>query len=136
MLKIEINVLKSNIYGSTDQDRKEILTDPQHVFSWAHKCVLYLSFYFYSCLLPLCDCFLEFFLLFRFGAGTKIAENFYARQDGTRTYFFTVPELGTVFFSLLHVMRSCVPFRTLRCTVGFFLSSEIMLLGTSTLGTL
>jgi len=27
--------------------------------------------------------------MLRFGRGCKIADNFYARQDGTRSYFFT-----------------------------------------------
>jgi hypothetical protein len=65
----------------------------------------FLFLFLSSISIPLCDCFLEFFLLFRFGAGSKIAENFYARQDGTRTYFFTVPELG-IYFLYFIFMRT------------------------------
>lgn len=35
----------------------------------------------------------------RFKAGTKIAENFYVRQDGTRSYFFTLDETKKIFES-------------------------------------
>ena len=45
------------------------------------------------------------FSYFRFGAGTKIADNFYARQDGTRTYFFQVPELGMLSQNILFWRR-------------------------------
>ena len=31
--------------------------------------------------------------MIRFGPGTKIQERFYSRQDGTRSYFFTLEEL-------------------------------------------
>ncbi|XP_037081643.1 LOW QUALITY PROTEIN: tRNA N(3)-methylcytidine methyltransferase METTL6-like [Pollicipes pollicipes] len=33
----------------------------------------------------------------RFGAGHKLAENFYVRQDGTRVYYFTTSELTSLF---------------------------------------
>lgn len=33
----------------------------------------------------------------RFSAGSKISENFYVRQDGTRSYFFTIEEIGKLF---------------------------------------
>ena len=33
------------------------------------------------------------FAMIRFGRGTKIGERFYARQDGTRAYYFYVEEL-------------------------------------------
>lgn len=32
----------------------------------------------------------------RFGPGNKLGENFYVRQDGTRSYFFTVEELSNL----------------------------------------
>ncbi|XP_043251441.1 tRNA N(3)-methylcytidine methyltransferase METTL6 [Colletes gigas] len=44
----------------------------------------------------------------RFKPGHKISENFYMRQDGTRTYYFTVEEISTLFES--------VGFKTLTCT--------------------
>jgi methyltransferase-like protein 6 len=33
----------------------------------------------------------------RFKPGTKIAENFYVRQDGTRSYYFSVNEIHQIF---------------------------------------
>ncbi|XP_076620835.1 tRNA N(3)-cytidine methyltransferase METTL6 [Colletes latitarsis] len=44
----------------------------------------------------------------RFKPGHKISENFYMRQDGTRTYYFTVEEISALFES--------VGFKTLTCT--------------------
>lgn len=35
----------------------------------------------------------------RFEPGKKIAENFYMRQDGTRSYFFAVEEIQKIFES-------------------------------------
>uniref|UniRef100_A0AC35TUJ5 tRNA N(3)-methylcytidine methyltransferase n=1 Tax=Rhabditophanes sp. KR3021 TaxID=114890 RepID=A0AC35TUJ5_9BILA len=35
--------------------------------------------------------------MLRFGFGAKISENFYVRQDGTRAYFFTIPEITDLF---------------------------------------
>uniref|UniRef100_A0A915ESA5 Methyltransferase n=1 Tax=Ditylenchus dipsaci TaxID=166011 RepID=A0A915ESA5_9BILA len=35
--------------------------------------------------------------MIRFGRGTKIAERFYVRQDGTRAYFFFIDELCNIF---------------------------------------
>jgi hypothetical protein len=46
------------------------------------------------------------FFICRFGAGTKIAENFYARQDGTRTYFFQVTELGMSSQNLQQIFQA------------------------------
>lgn len=33
----------------------------------------------------------------RFKSGSKIGENFYVRQDGTRSYFFTIEEIAALF---------------------------------------
>lgn len=35
----------------------------------------------------------------RFKAGSKLADNFYVRQDGTRSYFFTIEEIAALFKS-------------------------------------
>ena len=35
--------------------------------------------------------------MIRFEPGHKIEEKFYARQDGTRTFFFTIEELDALF---------------------------------------
>jgi len=35
--------------------------------------------------------------MIRFEPGHKIDEKFYARQDGTRTFFFTIEELDSLF---------------------------------------
>ncbi|CAL7939853.1 unnamed protein product [Xylocopa violacea] len=43
----------------------------------------------------------------RFKPGHKISENFYMRQDGTRTYYFSVEEISNLFES--------VGFKTLAC---------------------
>ncbi|XP_076763034.1 tRNA N(3)-cytidine methyltransferase METTL6 [Xylocopa sonorina] len=43
----------------------------------------------------------------RFKPGHKISENFYMRQDGTRTYYFSVEEISNLFES--------VGFKTLMC---------------------
>ncbi|XP_076171950.1 tRNA N(3)-cytidine methyltransferase METTL6 isoform X2 [Ptiloglossa arizonensis] len=43
----------------------------------------------------------------RFKSGHKISENFYMRQDGTRTYYFSVDEVSNLFES--------VGFKTLMC---------------------
>lgn len=39
--------------------------------------------------------------MLRFGYGHKIDENFYARQDGTRAYYFSEGALCTHFIILL-----------------------------------
>ncbi|KAJ8667016.1 hypothetical protein QAD02_008678 [Eretmocerus hayati] len=43
----------------------------------------------------------------RFKAGHKIAENFYMRQDGTRTYFFSTEEIQDLFKSSGFKAISC-----------------------------
>ncbi|XP_053973431.1 tRNA N(3)-methylcytidine methyltransferase METTL6 [Hylaeus volcanicus] len=43
----------------------------------------------------------------RFKPGHKISENFYMRQDGTRTYYFSVEEISNLFES--------IGFKTLTC---------------------
>ncbi|XP_017881272.1 methyltransferase-like protein 6 isoform X1 [Ceratina calcarata] len=43
----------------------------------------------------------------RFKPGHKISENFYARQDGTRSYYFSVEEVSSLFES--------VGFKTMAC---------------------
>lgn len=36
--------------------------------------------------------------MLRFRAGSKLGENFYARQDGTRSYFFTDGKVNEICF--------------------------------------
>lgn len=43
----------------------------------------------------------------RFKAGHKIGEHFYMRQDGTRTYFFTIENIENVFESAGFVKEEC-----------------------------
>lgn len=43
----------------------------------------------------------------RFKPGHKISDNFYMRQDGTRTYYFSIEEISKLF--------ECVGFKTLSC---------------------
>lgn len=43
----------------------------------------------------------------RFGRGNKLGENFYVRQDGTRSYFFTVEELSNLFIKAGYTVESC-----------------------------
>jgi len=43
----------------------------------------------------------------RFGRGNKLAENFYVRQDGTRSYFFTVEVLTELFLKAGYTVLSC-----------------------------
>ncbi|KFD47396.1 hypothetical protein M513_11707 [Trichuris suis] len=45
----------------------------------------------------------------RFGDHQKLEENFYVRQDGTRSYFFTKGRpTGAVLYNIVHVYRSTV----------------------------
>lgn len=43
----------------------------------------------------------------RFGWGNKLGENFYVRQDGTRSYFFTVEGLSDLFIKAGYTVESC-----------------------------
>ncbi|XP_043195061.1 tRNA N(3)-methylcytidine methyltransferase METTL6-like [Amphibalanus amphitrite] len=43
----------------------------------------------------------------RFGAGHKLSENFYVRQDGTRAYYFTTDELTSLFTEAGFDVTSC-----------------------------
>lgn len=43
----------------------------------------------------------------RFKPGNKIAENFYMRQDGTRSYYFSTEEIEQIFTSVGFKMITC-----------------------------
>ncbi|XP_046487123.1 tRNA N(3)-methylcytidine methyltransferase METTL6 [Neodiprion pinetum] len=43
----------------------------------------------------------------RFKPGHKISENFYVRQDGTRSYYFSIEEVGDIFVSAGFQELSC-----------------------------
>ncbi|XP_046836455.1 tRNA N(3)-methylcytidine methyltransferase METTL6 [Vespa crabro] len=43
----------------------------------------------------------------RFKPGHKIAENFYMRQDGTRTYYFSIEEVSELFESVGFEISTC-----------------------------
>lgn len=57
----------------------------------------------------------------RFGRGTKISDRFYARQDGTRSYFFTIgsstlySEIALSFSEELRQLFESSGFETERC---------------------
>ncbi|XP_076052970.1 tRNA N(3)-cytidine methyltransferase METTL6 [Oratosquilla oratoria] len=42
----------------------------------------------------------------RFGPGSKLGENFYVRQDGTRSYYFSIEEVAKLFEKEGFVMRT------------------------------